>query len=113
MEDRHNRTCVRRRWKGASDFMVWGCFTYDKKGPLHTWDAETKQQRKQADEEIEALNQELEPLYREQCEMNTAMNRLQLRLNRGRTPKWNWNEKNGKLVRKGKGGIDWYRYQTV
>jgi hypothetical protein len=40
--------------------MVWGCFTYDKKGPLHIFELETSQQ-KQAEREIELLNQELEP----------------------------------------------------
>lgn len=29
----------------------------------------------------------------------------------GKQPKWSFNEKTGKLVRKGKGGIDWYRYR--
>jgi transposase len=37
----HEPSIVRRRWKGASDFMFWGCFSYDKKGPCHIWSPET------------------------------------------------------------------------
>jgi hypothetical protein len=80
VEDRYDLTCVRRRWKGASDFMVWACFSYDKKeGPIHIWEPETSQQKKQAGIEIEALNQELDPICRAEREMNTTMNRLHLR----------------------------------
>jgi len=111
--DRHNPTCIRRRWKGISDFIVWGCFTYNKKGPLHIFEPESTQQRRQSEREIEALNEELEPIFREEWEINMRMNRLHLRGVPGRIPKWNWNEKNGKLSRRGKGGVDWYRYQKV
>jgi transposase len=31
----YERTCIRRRWKGYSEFMFWGCFSWDKKGPYH------------------------------------------------------------------------------
>jgi transposase len=114
VEDRYNITCVRRRWKGASDFMVWACFSYDKKGPIHIWEPETSQQKKQAEIEIEALNQELEPIRRAEWEMNTTMNRLHLRGIGGRKPTWKWNEKNGKCIQNAKkGGIDWWRYQKV
>lgn len=34
-------TVIRRRWKGFSDFMFWGSFTYDEKGPCHIWRSET------------------------------------------------------------------------
>jgi hypothetical protein len=29
------KSCVRSRWKGYSEFMFWGAFSYDKKGPMH------------------------------------------------------------------------------
>ena len=45
--------------------------------------------------------------------MITGMQRLKLRNLGGRKPTWRWNKKNGKLIREGRGGIDWYRYQTV
>ncbi len=31
---------------------------------------------------------------------------------RERKPEWKWDKAHGKLVRDGKGGIDWYRYQN-
>jgi hypothetical protein len=114
VHDSHNRTCIRRRWKGFSDFMVWGCFSYDMKGPLHIFKPETSQQKKQAEQEIELLNEQLEPQYRAEWELNMQMSRLGLRGKGGRKPEWKWNRKNGKLVRNStKGGIDWWRYQQV
>ncbi|KAF1981717.1 hypothetical protein K402DRAFT_341856 [Aulographum hederae CBS 113979] len=93
--------------------MFWACFSYDKKGPCHCWAPETAVERKQAETNIQAINSELEPILREQWELNTAMNRLGLRNRKGRKPAWRWNAQNGKLTR-GKGkGIDWYRYQTM
>ncbi|CBF83503.1 uncharacterized protein ANIA_03048 [Aspergillus nidulans FGSC A4] len=94
VKDSHTRNCVRRRWKACSDFMVWGCFSYNKKGPLHIYKPETAAMWKQADIEIEAMNCELEPLCREEWELATGLSRVHLRPNRGRVPKWNWNEKN-------------------
>ena len=34
-EEALSRSCIRERWKGASEFMFWGCFSYDRKGPCH------------------------------------------------------------------------------
>jgi len=31
----YNHHCIRRRWKGFKQFMFWGCFSYDKRGPCH------------------------------------------------------------------------------
>lgn len=33
--ERDESTCRKNRWKGFSDFMFWGCFSYDHKGPCH------------------------------------------------------------------------------
>jgi transposase len=112
-EDQYNQTCIRRRWKGCSEFMVWACFSWDSKGPLYIYDPESALQRRNADKAIEEMNKDLEPVYRQEWELNTALRRLQLRPRGGRKPEFQWNEKNGKLVRKGKGGVDWYRYQKV
>ncbi len=92
--------------------MFWGCFSYEEKGPCHCWIPETAAEKKQAEKEIEELNEELEPLAREQWELSTAMARLGLRTKPGRKPEWKWNKKNGKLQRAQGSGIDWYRYQT-
>jgi transposase len=108
------RSCIRERWKGASEFMFWGSFSYDKKGPCHCWLPETAIESKAAEIAIEALNKELEPLLKEQWELSNGMRRLELRNLPGRKPQWRFNEKNGKLSRSKnrKGGIDWYAYQT-
>lgn len=107
------KSCIRERWKGYSEFMFWGCFSYDKKGPCHCWTPETKQEKEEAVRVLERMNQELEPMMKEKWELERGMERLGLHNKPGRKPVWKWNTKNGKLTR-GKGsGIDWYRYQTI
>ena len=73
------QSCIRERWKGYSEFMFWGCFSYDKKGPFHIWKPETAAERKKADKKIAKLNEELEPLMREEWELCTPMRRHGLR----------------------------------
>jgi transposase len=112
-EEQFVRSCIRERWKGYSEFMFWGCFSYDLKGPCHSWLPETKQEKERSIKEIEKWNQELEPSMRTQWELANGIGRLSLRNLPGKKPQWHWNQKNGKLVRGSqKGGIDWYRYQT-
>ena len=55
----NDKTCIRRRWKGHSEFMFWGCFSYDKKGPFHIWKAESTKEKKAAKEELKLLNKRL------------------------------------------------------
>jgi transposase len=31
----YHKHVIRRRWKGFSEFLFWGSFSYDKKGPCH------------------------------------------------------------------------------
>jgi hypothetical protein len=114
-DERNDTTVIRRRWKGTSDFMVWGAFSYDKKGPFHIWAPGTAQDKKRAEQEITLLNQQLEPIRQAEWELNTSMARLKLRNGRapGRAPIWKWNKKNGLLSRDSKGGVDWYRYYKV
>ncbi|RYC54361.1 hypothetical protein CHU98_g11851 [Xylaria longipes] len=110
-EERYLKSTTRERWKGYSEFMFWGCFSYDRKGPCHVWKPETAAARKTADKELEDMNEELEPIMKAEWELNTPMQKLGLRNKPGPKPEWKWNAKNGKLVR-GKGnGIDWWRYQ--
>jgi transposase len=113
--DKYDPTVVRPRWHGASEFMFWGCFSYDKKGPCHIWKPETAQERKAAQKQIDKLNKELEPALKAEWELNQRMERLRITQNvPGPKPQWKMNAENGALVRtKGKGGIDWWRYQQV
>jgi len=102
---------IRRRWKGYSKFIFWGCFTWDRKGPCHIWSTETKAERDTSDLELEALNAIQEPELKKEWELHSGIKRLGLRNLRGRKPTWRFTKKTGKLVREGKkGGIDWYRY---
>ena len=112
--ERNEASCRRNRWKGFSEFMFWGCFSYDYKGPCHVWTAETATEKKKATTELARRNAVIEEDCRSEWELNTGFRR---RLNlreakaKGKEPIWQFNEANGKLIRKSKsGGIDWYRY---
>ena len=110
---KYAQSCVRRRWKGCSEFMFWGYFSYEKKGPFHIWKPETAAEKHAAQRDIDKINEILEPVAKENWELGTGMQRMGLRTKGGRKPAWRWNETHGKVVRKCKGGIDWYRYQKV
>ncbi|VTT77872.1 unnamed protein product, partial [Fusarium fujikuroi] len=95
----------------AIEFIFWGCFSYNKKGPYYYWVLETKKEKADSILILEELNCELEPKKKEEWELLTAMRKVGLRNLLGKKPAWKWNEKTGKLVRKeGKGGINWWRY---
>ena len=55
-EERYHKTCIRRCWKGVTEFMFWGSFSYDKKGPCHIWKPETAQEKKAAEAELAEMN---------------------------------------------------------
>jgi hypothetical protein len=110
-KERFVRSAIRERWKGYSEFMFWGSFSYDKKGPCHCWGPETATEKRTAECEIAELNKDLEKDAKKVWEMITKMSRLGLRNKPGRAPVWKWNSAAGKLSRaKSRGGIDWYRY---
>lgn len=113
IHEAENPTCIRRRWKGASEFMFWGCFSYNKKGPCHIWIPETSQAKKNAEKELAIINREREAKARREWDIQIAFSRMSLRNLPGRKPAWRWSEKTGKLIRRSKGGIDWFRYQKV
>jgi hypothetical protein len=105
------KSCIRERWKGYSEFMFWGCFSYDQKGPCHIWQPETAAEKRQAEKKIAEFNKILEPIARTEWELNTGFNRLGLRNKPGPKPQWKWDLPHGKLARTSKkGGIDWWRY---
>nr|KMM65726.1 hypothetical protein CPAG_02070 [Coccidioides posadasii RMSCC 3488] len=91
--------------------MFWGCFTYEKKGPCHIWEPETAAAKHQAQKELDALNIDHEIKAREEWELVNGIHCLQIHPNCGRKPTFKFTVKTGKLVRQGKGGVDWYRYQ--
>jgi transposase len=100
------RSCIRERWKGYSEFMFWGCFSYDKKGPCHCWTPETNKEKEAASAWIDELNEKLEPIKKAEWELENGIRRLNLRNKPGRRPQWKWNTKTGKLSRRDGSGID-------
>jgi transposase len=110
-EERFLRSCIRERWKGSSEFIFWAAFSYDKKGPYHCWRPETAKEKKEAEAALTVINEALEPAMKTQWEITNGMQRLGLRNKPGKKTVWRWNKANVKLVREGKGGIDWWRYQ--
>jgi hypothetical protein len=48
VKEAYNPHVKKQRWKRHSEFMFWGCFSYDKKRPFHIWKAETAAQKKAA-----------------------------------------------------------------
>jgi hypothetical protein len=90
IEDAHDSTCVRRRWKKASEFMFWGSFSYDKKGPCHIFSTETAKDKKKTEQDLAQLNSERESLCRTKWELETAMEKLNILRNPpDRKPRWN------------------------
>lgn len=105
-------TCISRRWKGFKSFMFWASFTYDAKGPCYVWPNQNAKMKAKYKAMMDKYNAEHEAEDREKWELETAMRRMGIARNKGGPkPKWVYNEKTGKQVRKGKGGIDWIRYR--
>jgi len=67
--------------------------------------------KKEAEKVIDEINTSLEPVLREEWELNVGIARMGLRNQSGPKPKWKWDSKHGKLVRGAGNGIDWWRYQ--
>lgn len=100
------KSCIRERWKGYSEFMFWGSFTYDFKGPCHIWRNESTVEKKSAVKDIECMNLAVEREAREEW-----YREMQLRGNKpGRKPQWRFTVEHGAFARATTGGIDWYRY---
>jgi len=59
-----------------------------KKAPFHCWLLETKQEKEQAEKDIEMMNEELEPIFRKEWELQTGIRRLSLAPIPGRKPQW-------------------------
>lgn len=105
------KSCVRRRFAGFSEFMFWGCYSYDKKGPCHVQKPKTRAEKRFADAKLKKINKKLEPDAKTDWELTNGIRRLGLRNLGGTKPQWRFTKDTGKAVRDGKGGIDWWRYQ--
>jgi hypothetical protein len=108
-----NKQAIRPRFQEASEFMFWGCFSYDRKGSCHIWKPETAKEKKACQKELNTINAAIEPELRGAWELTTGMRRMGLRNKPGVKPQWRFTEENGAFKRNSKkGGIDWYRYLT-
>jgi hypothetical protein len=89
-DERFEASVIRPKWKGASEFMFWGSFSYEKKGPYHIWKTETAAEQKAAKKDLQTLNDSMEKEAREKWQLATGMRRLVLRHGRtpGRVPEW-------------------------
>jgi len=93
--------------------MWWSCFSYDKKGPYHIWEDETPAEKKAMKKDLDARNEAKEPNDKLIWEATQAIHRLHAtRAQAGTRAKWVHNEENGAyIVKDGRKGINWYRYQ--
>lgn len=105
-------SCIRRRWKGFTTFMFWGCISTLGTGPCHIYRPLNAKTRKAMEEIVEQLNIEREPELRQQWELVNAAKRIHIDRNQpGARAQWKFNAANGKLVLQGKdGNVDWYRH---
>jgi hypothetical protein len=108
---------IRRRRKGFSEFLFWGSFSYDKKGPRHVWEKQTAKEKKEMKEDLDARNSLREKADRQKWEKEQKKWLREYIKVHGRRPGgtrkvWVHNEENGAfVVKKGRHGINWYRYQ--
>ena len=112
-----NKHCIRRRWKGFSEFMFWGSFSYDKKGPCHVWEKETPEEKRDCKADLDTRNLLIEKANKQKWEKEQRKWLRDWKKAHGRAPRgvrkvWKHNEKTGAFVVKNRrGGINWYRYQ--
>jgi hypothetical protein len=64
----YHKHVIRRRRKGFSEFLFWGSFSYDKKGPRHVWEKQTAKENKEMKEDLDARNSLREKADRQKWE---------------------------------------------
>ena len=85
-EEAHIKSNIRRRFRGYSEFMFWGAFSYDKKGSFHIWKPETLKEKEEAQTEIDKMNEELEEEAKQKWELEMGIRQMRLRKLGGRRP---------------------------
>jgi hypothetical protein len=56
----YNKHYIQRRWKGFSEFMFWGSFSFSKKGPCYVWEKEILQEKRDCKANLNARNSLIE-----------------------------------------------------
>ena len=72
------------------EFMFWGCFIYDRKGPFYIWKDETAAEMKESKAYIDAMNEVLELKLKAKWEFETVIRRMGLKNMGGTKPTWKW-----------------------
>jgi hypothetical protein len=98
----------------VQEFMWWSCFTYDKKGPYHIWKNETPEEKAACKKDLERNARRYDE-DKANWELENGMRRLRATLSMpGKKPVFKHTKETGAYILKdGKGGINWYRYQQV
>ena len=56
----YNKYCIYRRWKGFLEFIFWGSFSYNKKGPCHVGEKEIIEEKKERKVDLDTRNKKNE-----------------------------------------------------
>jgi hypothetical protein len=72
---------------------------------------ESEKEREYSAQKIGELKKSLRPVMQEEWGLLDGTRMMRLRKQPGRAPKWQCNEKNGKLVPSKGGGVEWWKYQ--
>jgi hypothetical protein len=107
---------IRQQWKGFSEFMFWGSFSYYEKGPCHIWKPETAAKKQASKADLEERNAKVvakhKRIWEEKAKLAVEEYQKKHGKNKGGPkPKWFHLKANGAIVQeKGRGGINWYQY---
>ncbi|KAH9205215.1 hypothetical protein DL95DRAFT_233002, partial [Leptodontidium sp. 2 PMI_412] len=85
---------------GFKEFMFWGAFSYDKKGPCHIWKSETAAEARAGVIDINARNAAREATDKAVWEAKELKRQEDffIKHKRRRRPVWRHTEKNGAHV---------------
>ena len=88
--------------------MWWSCFTYEKKGPFHIWEDETKEEKQACIKDLEARNAARYEEDKINWELENGIRRLRATSTMpGCKPTFKHNEETGAYVlNEGRGGIN-------
>ena len=107
----YHKDCLNTSYKKYTDLQFWACFAKEFKGPHHFFARETTEEKKLAEEALEAINSDWHAeaqLLANHFYAEQAKKPKNKRLKRIPKPDKDLYERKKNL----KGGIDWYRYRT-
>ena len=95
--------------------MWWSAFSYDKKGPFHIWEEETKEERGACARDLAERNAARYENDKVNWELENGIRRLRATSTMPSPKSVFKHDENTRayVLKEGKGGINWYRYQKV